>query len=71
MKEENNKGRQDKDQADSKAAKRSDVKAKNDDDLYNPKTGETRRSEEQITHDINETEEGGGFEAGGGQPFTG
>lgn len=69
MKEENNKDRQEKDQAD--AAKRSDVKAKNDDDLYNPKTGETRRSEEQITRDINETEEGGGFEAGGGQPFTG
>jgi hypothetical protein len=45
--------------------------SRNDDDMRNPLTGETRRSEEQIERDINESEEGGGFAPGGGQPFTG
>ena len=42
-----------------------------DGDLYNPKTGERRKSEEQISKEIDETEEGSGFAPGGGQPFTG
>jgi len=41
------------------------------DDLRNPLTGETRRSEEQIDKDLNDLDSGGGFSQGGGQPFTG
>ncbi len=39
-------------------------------DLHNPLTGEDRKSEEEISREIDANEENSGFPPGGGQPFT-
>lgn len=53
------------------SGERTNTSSDNQDDLKNPLTGETRRSEEQIEKDLGDMEENSGFPPGGGQPFSG